>query len=191
MLFVHRETHPVSCCGWTSASHISVTFPSSLSVGNKRCFTSKITHRHQISLFLSASFCLSVLSLCPPTEPRGFLRLNIFSKPVCMCVCMLTASCVRSRVCVCVRIHRGTDTPGLFSRGARKQQPHCFHVLSSLPWQWSWWQRCSSASVTGNSLLPQSSHIHLFILSSVHVFHSLNRYFTFSSDAVWWDWKHL
>lgn len=50
----------------------------SLAVRNKRSFTSKINHRPQISVFLSASFCLSVLCLCPPAEPTSFLCLNFF-----------------------------------------------------------------------------------------------------------------
>lgn len=28
--------------------------------------------------------------------------------------------------------------------GARKHELRCFHVLSSLPWRWSWWQHSSS-----------------------------------------------
>jgi len=45
---------------------------------------------------------------------------------VCVCVCgyMLTGSCLLS--------HGGTDTLGLFSLGARKQEPRCSHVLITM-----------------------------------------------------------
>lgn len=122
--------------------HSSSSFlPGHLSTEPKRLFTSKIIQRAEISS-ASVSIVVPLLHVCPPTEPARLLGVWFPPPPLLFSrqhnACFLTLS-VCARVWVRASIHRGIDTLGLFSLRARKQESRCFHVPSSLPWQWLWW----------------------------------------------------
>lgn len=202
------ETSGDCCCNCTVHQFFSTLVTSlSLTVRNKQCFTSKIKHRRHISL--SASSCLSVLSLCPTTEPTRlltsqlffFLHIKTLSKP-CVCVCDVNRIIRVMMVCmsVCVRIHTGTDTLGLFSplvlvnrsRAAFMRWAH-YHgdgrdgnaaAAAALVWQAT--VCCYKPHVSTSS--SSSPRIHVYWFFTLQLWGCVS---SFKKHPWFWFWSHL